>query len=86
MFRQAYSILAGLSLTPVYRLKSLWAQLPSSYVSRFKQLSQQLDTARNFAQYRRLWAEGTARGAPQLPYVVVVLKDLFQLEEIDGVE
>jgi hypothetical protein len=80
-FYAVFSIVNGLSLTPVHRLKALWNKLSSGTKDKFEFLkTTATDTGRNYRFYRKQFKIGL--GKPQVPHLAVVLKDCFQLEEI----
>jgi len=80
-FFSAFSVVSGLSLSPVYRLKTSWNGLSSRIKRKFEHIKTVISTQKNYAVYRRLLR--TALGArPQLPHIAVVLKDLCQIDEL----
>lgn len=80
-FFSLFAIVMGLSLGPVYRLKSAWQKLDTPSKTKFDEIKNRVtDPSRNCTQYRTIFRKGL--GGPQIPHIAVVLKDCFQLEEI----
>jgi len=79
-FYGVFAIVAGLALTPVFRLQSDWARLPSAPKAKLDALKAVCDNSRNYRGYRRLFKAGI--GKAQIPHLAVVTKDCFQLEEL----
>uniref|UniRef100_A0AC34QW15 Ras-GEF domain-containing protein n=1 Tax=Panagrolaimus sp. JU765 TaxID=591449 RepID=A0AC34QW15_9BILA len=83
-FNSLMSIVAGLSLQPVSRLKRTWARVEKS---KLEILQHQLDPSGNFLSYRAtlkaaIWRlEGAKQDAEQviIPFFGLLMKDLFML-------
>lgn len=81
-----YALYNGLSLSAIIRLHKTWELLPAKSLKRYASLKKDLDPAKNFTVYRSLLANVASQNESQIPHLQVVLKDLFSLEEITGVE
>jgi len=84
-FYSAYAILNGLTLTPVFRLKSAWNPLPSKTKQQFVKLRVQLDNSKNWKAYRERFSQ-LRPATPKIPHLAVILKDLFGFEELPSVD
>lgn len=73
-------VCVSLMLGPIYRLKSHWESIPSSAKKHYSELKTLLNGTKNYAAFRKTFQTGL--GKPQIPHIAIVLKDLFQLEEI----
>ena len=81
-FFSLFAIVMGLSLAPVYRLKTAWSAVSATSKNRFNYLKTHVtDSKRNFSTYRNMFKQGL--GSPQIPHIAMTLKDCFLLEEID---
>lgn len=80
-FYGAYAVLNGLSMTPVFRLKSAWKLVPARLQQTFAVIKEQLDSKNNFRGYRNLYAS-LSHDLPKIPHLAVILQDLYQCEEI----
>jgi hypothetical protein len=82
-FFGCYSVLTGISMSPLLRLKDLFSSLPSSSRKRYKELTHSMDQSKNFALYRRMFATvmepAQPSPRPAIPHLAVILKDLFQV-------
>jgi len=77
-----FSLVGALTLSPVLRLQSDWSRVSSATMSKLNSIKENIaDGSKNFRLYRRLFKAGLGR--PQIPHLAIVLKDCFQLEEID---
>jgi len=84
-FYAVFCLVGALNLTPVLRLASDWSRLSSATMSKLNSIKENVtDGSKNFRLYRRLYKAGLGR--PQIPHLAIVLKDCFQLEEIDTVD
>lgn len=81
-FFGAYSLLNGVSLTPIARLATLWGLLPSKSRKRHNILLDKLNTAKNYAAYRESFKAGLLC-EPQVPHLAVILNDLYNLEMVN---
>lgn len=78
----AFALFSGISLSPVGRLKKTWFRLPKKTMKRYHLLQNVLDGKKNYSNYRGLLQKGLKKREPMLPHLALLLKDLFQLEEI----
>eukprot|EP01006_Ploeotia_vitrea_P030641 TRINITY_DN63010_c0_g1_i2.p1 TRINITY_DN63010_c0_g1~~TRINITY_DN63010_c0_g1_i2.p1 ORF type:complete len:404 (-),score=213.39 TRINITY_DN63010_c0_g1_i2:50-1261(-) len=81
-FFAMFSVMTALGLMPVMRLHRTWGQLGSRTREMYSRLAVQCSSDHNYRSYRRAFDKGL--GKPQVPFLAVVLKDLFQLEDLDG--
>lgn len=54
-FYGVYAVLNGLTMTPVFRLKSSWNLVPSKVKQAFHTMKTELDTQNNFKKYRLMY-------------------------------
>lgn len=73
------SILSGLCLTPVYRLRTDWANVSKSYKIKLQAMKTINGMTLNFKAYRALF--NASLGKPQIPHLAVHLKDCYQAEQ-----
>eukprot|EP01117_Protostelium_nocturnum_P010546 TRINITY_DN3793_c0_g1_i1.p1 TRINITY_DN3793_c0_g1~~TRINITY_DN3793_c0_g1_i1.p1 ORF type:complete len:1011 (+),score=411.60 TRINITY_DN3793_c0_g1_i1:290-3322(+) len=72
------SVIAGLSISSVARLKQTWARVPKPLMAKFVKLIELFDMTKNYKNYR----EDVAKVSPPLvPYIVLYPKYLFGIEE-----
>jgi len=77
-YNAVMEILSGLNLTPVFRLKKTWEQLPRKYLATFKNLNSLMAPKFNFKVYRDVLH---TKNPPCLPFLGVYLTDLTFIEE-----
>ena len=74
------SILAGLNMSVVSRLKSAWQLLPDKYTSLLKHLDELMSSKNNYKMYRSELSKSRkmarSDNPPILPYLGVYLRDL----------
>jgi len=72
-FFSFFSIVAGLNLTPVSRLKKTWDGLSEKYSKMWNELEKICDPSRNMKAYRDILAKSKP---PIVPFLPIYLKDL----------
>jgi len=72
-FFSFFSIVAGLNLTPVSRLKKTWDGLSDKYTKMWNDLEKICDPSRNMKNYRDILAKSEP---PIVPFLPIYLKDL----------
>ncbi|ORX83849.1 ras GEF [Anaeromyces robustus] len=72
-FFSFFSIVAGLNLTPVSRLKKTWDGLSEKYTKMWNELEKICDPSRNMKAYRDILAKSNP---PIVPFLPIYLKDL----------
>ncbi|KAI8913368.1 ras guanine nucleotide exchange factor domain-containing protein [Gorgonomyces haynaldii] len=72
-FFSAFSIISGLNLTPVQRLKKTWEALPEKSKKEWEEVSKLADPSKNMKNYRDRLATATS---PMVPFLPIYLKDL----------
>jgi son of sevenless-like protein len=84
-FHSVFSIVSGLSMAPIWRLKQLWAKVGKAHVDKFEALKKSVtDNSFNARAPRKIFKAGLGRA--QIPHMAIVLKDCFQLEEISTMD
>jgi hypothetical protein len=78
-FYGVFSVMSGLAMAPVWRLKSCWSKI-GKHTERFETIKKIADSSYNYRSYRKIFKAGLGRA--QIPHIAVTLKDCFQLEEI----
>uniref|UniRef100_A0A8C7S7R3 Rap guanine nucleotide exchange factor 2 n=1 Tax=Oncorhynchus mykiss TaxID=8022 RepID=A0A8C7S7R3_ONCMY len=79
-FNSMFSIISGLNLAPVSRLRGTWEKLPSKYEKLFGDLQDLFDPSRNMAKYRNVLNNQNLQ-PPIIPLFPVIKKDLTFLHE-----
>uniref|UniRef100_A0A8C9VT21 Rap guanine nucleotide exchange factor 2 n=1 Tax=Scleropages formosus TaxID=113540 RepID=A0A8C9VT21_SCLFO len=79
-FNSMFSIISGLNLAPVSRLRGTWEKLPSKYEKLFQDLQDLFDPSRNMAKYRNVLNNQNLQ-PPIIPLFPVIKKDLTFLHE-----
>ncbi|CAB1337389.1 unnamed protein product [Coregonus sp. 'balchen'] len=79
-FNSMFSIISGLNLAPVSRLRGTWEKLPSKYEKLFGDLQELFDPSRNMAKYRNVLNNQNLQ-PPIIPLFPVIKKDLTFLHE-----
>ncbi|XP_072553968.1 rap guanine nucleotide exchange factor 2-like isoform X3 [Paramormyrops kingsleyae] len=79
-FNSMFSIISGLNLAPVSRLRGTWEKLPSKYEKLFQDLQDLFDPSRNMAKYRNVLNNQNLH-PPIIPLFPVIKKDLTFLHE-----
>ncbi|KAH6568616.1 hypothetical protein BASA60_008572 [Batrachochytrium salamandrivorans] len=72
-FFSTFSLIAGLNLTPVQRLKKTWEALPDKTKKLWAEVEKIADPSRNMKNYRDRLA---ASSSPMVPFLPIYLKDL----------
>lgn len=76
-----FAVMAGLSLTPVFRLQRDWKRIKAKAKAKFEKLKEVVtDSSRNFKAYREQFK--LQPSSPRIPHLAVTLKDCFNLEEL----
>jgi hypothetical protein len=79
-FFSAFAVVSGLTLQPVYRLKSTWNLLSFTAKAKFDKVKLTINSNRNYAAYRRALRAGF--GKPQIPHLAVITKDICGIDEL----
>uniref|UniRef100_A0A6B2LG31 Ras-GEF domain-containing protein n=1 Tax=Arcella intermedia TaxID=1963864 RepID=A0A6B2LG31_9EUKA len=79
-FNGAMVIHAGLNAKSVSRLNFIWDNLPKKSNKILQNLNDLFSFERNYHSYREKFAESKANG-PAIPYLGIVSKDVFAVEE-----
>ncbi|KAH8424800.1 Ras-GEF domain-containing protein [Aspergillus melleus] len=77
-FATLMSIISGLGLTPVYRLRFTWSQVSRRTLATLDDLRQLMSSSRNFVQYRETLRDSEP---PCVPFLGIYLTDLTFLED-----
>ncbi|KAI9334710.1 ras guanine nucleotide exchange factor domain-containing protein [Obelidium mucronatum] len=72
-FFSLFSLMSGLGLSPVSRLKKTWEGLPEKAKTAYEELEKIIDPSRNMKNYRDLLAKAVP---PIVPFLPIYLKDL----------
>ncbi|KAJ3064993.1 Rap guanine nucleotide exchange factor 2 [Podochytrium sp. JEL0797] len=72
-FFSLFSLMSGLGLSPVSRLKKTWEALPEKTKSVYEELEKIIDPSRNMKNYRDLLIKAVP---PIVPFLPIYLKDL----------
>ncbi|KAJ3117360.1 hypothetical protein HK100_000840 [Physocladia obscura] len=72
-FFSLFSLMSGLGLSPVSRLKKTWEALPEKSKAVYSELEKIIDPSRNMKNYRDLLAKAVP---PIVPFLPIYLKDL----------
>lgn len=78
----AFAIYIGLIPSFITRLTQTWSKVSADVKARFEKLKAFCSTDNSTMIYRKELRRGELRKLPQLPNLVVMLDDLFKLEEI----
>lgn len=81
-YYSAFALLNGITLQPIFRIKSIWTTLPPTAQSQLRHIQSLLSSQGNFSRYRSIHKDLTRAGAAHVPHFAVLIKDLFQLEEL----
>jgi hypothetical protein len=76
----AFAVIAGLSSTPVSRLKASWQRLATRYQDQYQELEQLMDPSRNMSRYRQMLA-ACREAPPWVPWFPLLMKDVAFLHE-----
>lgn len=77
-FNGLFSVLSGLKLSGVYRLKETWKTVPEEYVQKYDTLSEYMKNDSNFKNVR---SAIKAVKPPCIPYIGLYLTDLTFIED-----
>jgi len=83
----ATAILNGLLQSPLgpTRIKATWDKVSVKKKAQLEEIKVECDRKKNFSVYRANYAQASFAGKPCIPNLVVVLQDLYQLEELPTV-
>lgn len=83
----ATAILNGLLQSPLgpTRIKATWDKVSANKKNMLEEIKVECDRKKNFAAYRTAYTQASFEGKPCIPNLVVVLQDLYQLEELPTV-
>lgn len=83
-FFGANAILSGLSQSPLgnSRIKATWEKVSAAKKALYEEIKVECDRKKNFQFYRTAYAQAVAEGKACIPNLVVLLQDLYQLEEL----
>uniref|UniRef100_H0V3A7 Rap guanine nucleotide exchange factor 2 n=1 Tax=Cavia porcellus TaxID=10141 RepID=H0V3A7_CAVPO len=79
-FNSMFTIISGLNLAPVARLRTTWEKLPNKYEKLFQDLQDLFDPSRNMAKYRNVLNSQNLQ-PPIIPLFPIIKKDLTFLHE-----
>eukprot|EP01119_Soliformovum_irregulare_P011950 TRINITY_DN3065_c0_g1_i3.p1 TRINITY_DN3065_c0_g1~~TRINITY_DN3065_c0_g1_i3.p1 ORF type:complete len:1054 (-),score=357.72 TRINITY_DN3065_c0_g1_i3:316-3477(-) len=77
-FSGCFSVIAGLNMSAISRLKNTWAKVPKGTLQRYEKVFELLNTTKNYKNYR---IELKSATLPLVPYVALYTKHLFSVEE-----
>eukprot|EP01006_Ploeotia_vitrea_P050176 TRINITY_DN67421_c5_g1_i1.p1 TRINITY_DN67421_c5_g1~~TRINITY_DN67421_c5_g1_i1.p1 ORF type:complete len:191 (-),score=102.60 TRINITY_DN67421_c5_g1_i1:26-598(-) len=81
-FNTLFEIMTGLGHNSVYRLRTLFEELPDKTESMYDHLGQIVHYSQNYRRYRQELRAAVERGEKNMiPYLGVMLRDLVALEE-----
>ncbi len=75
-------VYAGLSMASITRLKVIWEKVPAKTAAMMDELHALFDPSKNHLNYQRA-LDATPFDAPVIPNMVLILKWLFTIEEIN---
>eukprot|EP00753_Platysulcus_tardus_P017951 PLAT6647.4.p1 GENE.PLAT6647.4~~PLAT6647.4.p1 ORF type:complete len:730 (+),score=224.04 PLAT6647.4:42-2231(+) len=78
-FHTVFSLVAGLDAPYISRQKSMWALIPEKFTAQFARLRRIVEPTKNYSTYRRMLSNA-ASSKPMLPYLGVVMKDLYAVD------
>ncbi|KAH0785301.1 RasGEF domain containing protein [Histomonas meleagridis] len=80
-FYDAMAVLSSFESNAMFRLKITMERVDSNYLEKLKALQEKLDINDNFSKIRKLNEEKLSASKPVLPYLGMLLRDLFMFYE-----
>jgi len=77
-FHSMFGVVAGLKTPAVLRLKQTWGEVSPGIIQQLEDMHALMNPDNNFAAYRAAYAEALQ---PRIPFMGVVLYDLFKIEQ-----
>lgn len=77
-FQSLFTIVSGLSLASIYRLKTAWGDVKPEYIEKYKYLNQIVSREAGFKGYKRAWEKASS---PRIPYIGLALTDLTFIQD-----